>query len=69
MGVCPILMHSCVGYVTLLLHSGLFVPKVISGQGLLVDIFSSPVEFPFYALPVGFTIDKHWVFHCKKVML
>ena len=36
-----------------------FVSKVISGHGLSVgvDIFSSPVEFPFYTLPVGFPID------------
>ena len=36
-----------------------FVPKFNSGQGLSVgvNIFSSPVEFPFYTLPVGFPID------------
>ena len=36
-----------------------FAPKVTSGHGLSVgvDIFSSPVEFPFYTLPVGFSAD------------
>ena len=36
-----------------------FVPKVISSQSLSisVDIFSSPVVFPFYTLPVGFPVD------------
>ena len=36
-----------------------FVPKFISGHGLSVgvDIFSSPVEFAFYTLPVGFPLD------------
>ena len=37
----------------------MFVPKFISGHGFSVgvNIFSSPVEFPFYTLPVGFPVD------------
>ena len=54
-------MHSCEGYVTLPFIQSCFkfVRKFISGHGLSVgvNIFSSPVEFPFYTLPVGFPID------------